>query len=107
MERKLDVSTSRKNRIENNRTEVLVIESNRIETHLYRFSPNMYIYIYIQRYHNFGKCKADFINLHMHRNKAKVKIVKQQSAFRAFSLYKTGSGFQYQIFSQLAEKIPS
>ena len=39
MERKLDVSTSRKNRIENNRTEVLVIESNRIETHLYRFSP--------------------------------------------------------------------
>ena len=26
---------------------------------------------------------------------------------RAFSLYKTGSGFRYQIFSQLAEKIPN
>ena len=25
---------------------------------------------------------------------------------RAFSLYKTGSGFRYQIFSQLAEKFP-
>ena len=42
MEQKLDVSTSRKNRIENNQTEVLVIESNRIETHLYRFSPTAY-----------------------------------------------------------------
>ena len=39
MEPKLDVSTSRKNRIENNQTEVLLIESNRIETYLYRFSP--------------------------------------------------------------------
>ena len=26
---------------------------------------------------------------------------------RAFSLYKTGSGFRYQIFSQSAEKIPN
>ena len=26
---------------------------------------------------------------------------------RAFSVYKTGSGFRYQIFSQLAEKIPN
>ena len=29
------------------------------------------------------------------------------NAIRAFSLYKTGSGFRYQIFSQLAEKIPN
>ena len=27
--------------------------------------------------------------------------------YRAFSLYKTGSGFRYQIFSKLAEKIPN
>ena len=29
------------------------------------------------------------------------------SRYRAFSLYKTGSGFRYQIFSQLAEKNPN
>ena len=35
-----------------------------------------------------------------------VFVFKSYNA-RAFSLDKTGSGFRYQIFSQLAEKIPN
>ena len=38
----VNVSTFRTNRIENNRTEVFVIESNLIEAHLNRLSPSVF-----------------------------------------------------------------
>ena len=44
------------------------------------------------------------------KNKKNIKndeILEFFTTTRAFSLYKTGSGFRYRIFSQLAEKIPN